>query len=89
MFLAIALHHLFQSNQLKFLQIDLASAIEAYTINGAFVNFLDDRVGSIERGKQADLVIINKNLFDIPPEEINEAEVTATLFNGKLVYGSF
>ena len=70
-------------------EIDLASAIEAYTINGAFVNFLDDRVGSIEIGKQADLVVINKNLFDIPPEEINEAEVTATLFNGKLVYGSF
>ena len=38
-------------------EIDLATAIKAYTINGAFVNFLEHKVGSIEPGKQADLIV--------------------------------
>ena len=70
-------------------EISLAEAIKSYTINGAYVNFLDDRAGSIEIGKQADLIILDKNLFDIEPSEINETKVMATLFNGKLVFGQF
>ena len=67
-------------------EITLAEAIENYTINGAYVNFLDDQVGSIEVGKQADLVILDKNLFAIPAHEINETKVIGTLFAGCLVY---
>ena len=67
-------------------EITLAEAIENYTINGAYVNFLDDQAGSIEAGKQADLVILDKNLFAIPAQEINETKVIATLFAGCLVY---
>ena len=70
-------------------EISLAEAIKSYTINSAYVNFLDDRVGSIEIGKQADLIVLDKNLFDIEPSEINETKVMATLFNGKLVFGQF
>ena len=70
-------------------EISLAEAIKSYTINSAYVNFLDDRAGSIEIGKQADLIILDKNLFDIEPSEINETKVMATLFNGKLVFGQF
>ena len=69
-------------------EITLAEAIENYTINGAYVNFLDDQAGSIEAGKQADLVILDKNLFAIPAQEINETKVIATLFAGCLVYTS-
>ena len=67
-------------------EITLTEAIKNYTINGAYVNFLDDQVGSIEVGKQADLVILDKNLFAIPAHEINETKVIATLFAGCLVY---
>ena len=67
--------------------INLADAIAAYTINSAFVNFLDHDSGSIETGKRADLIVLDRNLFDILPEEINEARVTATLFAGQLVFG--
>ena len=70
-------------------EIDLADAIEAYTLNGAYVNFLDKKVGSIEVGKQADLIILDKNLFEILPEEINESKVLATIFNGNVVFGSY
>jgi predicted amidohydrolase YtcJ len=48
---------------------------------------LDHKVGSIEIGKQADIIVLNNNLFDIPSAEINETKVLATLFNGILVYG--
>ena len=69
-------------------EITLAEAIENYTLNSAYVNFLDNKVGSIEAGKQADLVILDKNLFGIPAHEINTAKVVATLFEGRLVYVS-
>ena len=68
-------------------EIDLATAIKAYTINGAFVNFLEHKVGSIEPGKQADLIVLDNNLFDIPSSQINETKVLATFFNGLLVHG--
>jgi len=68
--------------------ISLADAIAHYTIDSAWVNFLDAETGSIEAGKLADLVVLDRDLFAGPPEQINEAKVLATLFGGKLVYGS-
>ncbi|MDG1712319.1 MAG: amidohydrolase family protein, partial [Woeseiaceae bacterium] len=67
-------------------EIDLATAIKAYTLNGAYVNFLDKKVGSIEINKQADFIVLDQNLFDIPYSEINETKVLETYFNGQLVY---
>lgn len=69
-------------------EVSLADAIAYYTINAAYVNFLDSDSGSIEVGKLADLVVLDRNLFQVAPAEINEVKVTATLFAGKLVYGS-
>ncbi len=47
---------------------------------------LDDQTGSIEVGKKADLVVLNKDLFAIPVDAISEVEVDMTFFNGQLVY---
>ena len=66
--------------------IDLATAIKAYTLNGAYVNFLEHKVGSIEINKQADFIVLNQNLFNVPLSEINETKVLETYFNGQLVY---
>ncbi len=68
-------------------RIDLRDALAAFTIGSAYVNFLDDRTGSIEVGKLADLIVLDRNLFAIKPEEISEARVLLTLFGGKPVYG--
>lgn len=70
-------------------RIGLADAIEAYTINSAYVNFIDDETGSIEVGKLADLIVLDKNLFQISPDEISEAQVLLTLLEGNLVYGDW
>jgi hypothetical protein len=67
-------------------KVDLGTMIEAYTINGAYQMKLDDVQGSIEVGKRADLVVLDRNLFEIPASEISEAKVMMTIFNGKTVY---
>jgi len=66
--------------------VDLATMIEAFTINGAYLMRLDDVQGSIEVGKRADFVVLDRNLFEIPSHEINEAQVTLTIFDGQTVF---
>jgi hypothetical protein len=68
--------------------VDLATMIEAYTINGAYTLHQDERVGSIEVGKRADLIVLDRNLFEIPATEINETKVVLTLFDGREVYSA-
>jgi predicted amidohydrolase YtcJ len=67
-------------------RISLEDAIKAATINSAYVNHLDSRTGSIEVNKLGDLVILDKNLFEIEPAEISDARVQKTLFGGKVVF---
>lgn len=67
-------------------RVDLATMIAAYTINGAYTMKLDDKQGSIEVGKRADLVVLNRNLFEIEPNEISDAYVTMTIFGGRTLY---
>jgi predicted amidohydrolase YtcJ len=68
-------------------RIGLHDAISAFTINAAFVNFQDDTTGSIEVGKIADLIVVDRNLFSIDPREISETKVELTLFGGRVVHG--
>jgi len=60
--------------------------VEAATINGAYANFLENEVGSIEVGKKADMVVLSENLFKIETEEIANVEIKMTFFEGKRVY---
>ncbi|MCB2113249.1 MAG: amidohydrolase [Parvularculaceae bacterium] len=69
-------------------RISLEDALAGYTIEAARSNFLDDMTGSIETGKYADLVILEKNLFEIDPSEISDAKVLVTLLEGEPVYGT-
>ena len=69
----------------------LEQMISSFTINGAYANFLEKTTGSIEVGKMADLVALDKNLFEIPVTDIINAKVLLTLFEGKEAFrdGSF
>jgi predicted amidohydrolase YtcJ len=69
-------------------RISLAQAVEGFTMGSAFVNHQDDTTGSIEVGKLADLIVLDKNLFALEPHEISDAKVLLTLFEGKAVYGN-
>lgn len=66
--------------------ISVEEAIAAYTIHAAFANFLDESTGSIEVGKLADLVVLERNLLTIPAFEISDAKVLATYLEGRPVY---
>ncbi len=68
--------------------LTLAEAIAARTINAAYLNNSEDKVGSIEVGKLADLVIIDRDLFAIPITEVSEANVLVTVFGGEEVFNA-
>ncbi len=68
--------------------VDLPLMIAGYTINGAYVNFQEQETGSIEVGKFADLVVLDRNLFEIPKHEIHNAKVLMTMLEGHEVYSS-
>jgi len=67
-------------------RIALPDAIAAYTIRGAYLDFSEKDTGSIEVGKLADLVVLDRNLFEIPASQIHEAKVLLTLLEGAEVY---
>ena len=67
-------------------RMTLEDMIAGYTINGAYAHFVENETGSIEVGKKADLVVLDRNLFDIPATEIADTNVLLTLFEGKAIY---
>jgi predicted amidohydrolase YtcJ len=69
-------------------RVDLASALAGYTIGSAYVNHLDSSTGSIEVGKLADLVVLDRNPFAGPPEEIGNTTVATTYIEGHAVYSA-
>ncbi len=64
---------------------DLPSIIAGYTINGAYLTRSERETGSIEVGKSADLVVLDRNIFDCPPGEIHRANVEQLYFEGRLL----
>jgi predicted amidohydrolase YtcJ len=67
-------------------RISLAGMIDAYTINAAWLMHHEDRTGSIEPGKRADVTVLDSDLFAIPAEQISEARVVMTLLDGEVIY---
>jgi predicted amidohydrolase YtcJ len=67
-------------------RVDLETAIQIFTRNGAMAMEKEDETGTIEVGKSADFIVINQNLLEIPPEKIHETRVLRTVLQGKTVY---
>ena len=65
----------------------LEEMIASYTINGAYMIFDERDRGSIEPGKKADLVVLDRNLFELPATSVGEARVLQTYFEGEQVFG--
>ena len=64
----------------------LDAMIRAYTINGAYARFADSTTGSVEVGKLADLVLLDRDLLAVPAHEIARTKVKATILGGRVVY---
>jgi predicted amidohydrolase YtcJ len=68
--------------------LDREQAIRFYTLNNAYLMRMQDRVGSLEAGKLADLIIIDRDLLTCPLDEVPQTRVLATYLGGRRVGGS-
>ncbi|MBY6191714.1 amidohydrolase [Microbulbifer agarilyticus] len=66
--------------------ITLEQCLQAVTLGGAYEARMEDKVGSIEVGKYADLVILEKNIFDVKPSEIADTKVVGTMMDGRFTF---
>ena len=66
--------------------ITLTEALRAYTTEGAFIGFEEHAKGSIEAGKLADLVLLDRDLLGVEPTEIAGARADLTIVGGRIVH---
>jgi predicted amidohydrolase YtcJ len=67
-------------------RLDIDTLIRGFTIDAAYQLHMEDEIGSLEVGKKADLVVLNRNLFETDPYEIHKVEAMITLMNGRVVF---
>jgi predicted amidohydrolase YtcJ len=68
-------------------KITLDQALAAYTRVAAYAEFNENLVGSLEKGKLADVIVLSQDLFAIKPLEIRKTTALMTIVGGKIVYG--
>jgi len=69
-------------------RISIEDAIKCYTINGAYAEFQENKKGSIEPGKLADLIVLNQDILTIDPVKIKDVKVDMTVLGGKIIYNA-
>ncbi|MGZ4987490.1 MAG: amidohydrolase family protein, partial [Limisphaerales bacterium] len=67
-------------------KITVEEAVRAYTLGSAYAEFQDKVKGTVTAGKYADLVMLDKNIFEINPNDIPTTKVAMTIVDGKIVY---
>jgi predicted amidohydrolase YtcJ len=67
-------------------KITVEDALRAYTIGSAYAGFMDDKLGTITKGKYADLVLIDRDITTMPADSIDKAKVMLTMVGGRIVY---
>jgi len=65
--------------------VDLATTIRIFTHNGAIANKVGDTSGSLEVGKDADFILLDRNIFDVPITEVGETKVLLSVVGGNEV----
>lgn len=66
--------------------LDIATVLEIFTINSARVMGLDGTIGSLEPGKSADFIVLDRNVLETPADEIADTKVLTTFFEGRVVH---
>jgi predicted amidohydrolase YtcJ len=67
-------------------RLDIASLIRGYTLDAAYQLRMEQEIGSLEVGKKADLVVLDKNIFEIDHYTFGEVSVAITVMDGNVVY---
>jgi len=66
--------------------VDVKTALRSYTIWAAHQMFMEDKIGSLEAGKYADIAVWDTDLYSAEPEAIKNMECQMTLLEGEVVY---
>lgn len=69
-------------------RITVEQAVNAYTQGSAYARFSDDKLGTLDVGKLADLVVLSQDIFSVSPVEIAKTKVLMTMAGGKVVFES-
>jgi predicted amidohydrolase YtcJ len=69
-------------------KISVEEALRAYTANAAYASFDESRKGILSVGRLADFVVLDRNIFEIPPEEIRTVRVRMTVAGGRPVFSA-
>jgi predicted amidohydrolase YtcJ len=68
-------------------RLTLEQALAAFTRGAAYAGFAEDRIGSLERGRWADFILVDRDIFDVPtPRQLRETKVEETWMAGKKVW---
>lgn len=67
-------------------RLHMGDLIRGYTINGAYMLRMETKIGSIKVGKQADLIVLDRNLFNISIYDVHKVSVKFTMMDGKVTY---
>lgn len=68
-------------------KLTVAELLKGYTVGSAYGVSREDELGTLEAGKLADVIIVDRNLFAVSPKEIRDAKVEMTIMDGKIIYG--
>jgi len=67
-------------------EVDRMTMFQAYTLNAARAIRLEDSIGSLKPGKQADLIVLDRDVFKVKPEALRDTQVLKTWFAGREIY---
>ncbi|WP_323675667.1 amidohydrolase [Halorubellus sp. PRR65] len=67
-------------------RLSVTEALRAYTLGGAYAGFDEDRMGTVEAGKHADLVVLDDDPWSVDPEALRDVDVAMTVVDGDVVY---
>ncbi len=67
-------------------RLSIEALVRGFTIDAAYQLHMEDRIGSLEVGKKADLVVLDRNIFEVDPYTIHDTNVLMTVMDGNVVY---
>ena len=67
--------------------LPVVDALRAYTINAAYLGFDEKLIGSLQAGKFADIVVLDRDPLTVDPLSLKDIQVVMTIMNGKIIYG--
>jgi predicted amidohydrolase YtcJ len=67
-------------------KLSVTEALKSFTIDAAYAGFWESDIGSLEAGKKADFILIDRDIFTVPEEQIDDVQVLETWIDGKRVH---